>query len=262
MVSWLYLFACSSSPAAGSSLLDWQFPSDANPAVPTVASNASGVATATIEVGFLGAGWLPGLAGLGTQTGLWDLGVQNPDDLGQDTRGRILLSIPSPGGTAGIGYVDLNLRVVQFVDEFFYTGGLTFSLPGVTLGSQMVVEPVPGQVGGAWVEDAFHWRLVPSPERVSLTITGAVGGTVLDRIRVDVVSGVSEVPRLVIMSVEKHSQVLSLSWAGGFPPYQIYGAASPLTNATWQEIGLPVSGTNAEIPLDGPVKFVRVRGSN
>ena len=58
-----------------------------------------------------------------------------------------------------------------------------------------MVEQVLGPLGGAWVEDAFYWRLAPSPAQVSLTITGAVGGTVLSRIRVDMAIEVAEISK-------------------------------------------------------------------
>jgi hypothetical protein len=257
-VAWMCLWACGSSRAAESSYQDWQF-SDfgANPSVPTVATNAAGVATARIVVGSASAGWLGSLDGFGSETGLWDLGFQNPDG----TRGQVLLSIPNPGAAGGSSYTDLRLRVVQFVGGP-YTGELTFSIPGAIPGGRTLVEEVPGGLSGMWVEDEFRWRLAPGPEVVSLTITSAALTTVLSRVRVDTESTVSEAVNLVITSVVKSNQVLAISWAGGLPPYEIYVTSNLLSNGPWQQIGLPVSGTNAEIPLVGPVGFVRVRGSN
>jgi hypothetical protein len=256
-VLWLCLCACASSPAADTTSLDWQFPDNANPALPTVASNAPGAATAAISVGFGSAGWLADLEGFGTQTGIWDLGFQDPDDSQHDTRGRILLSFPSAPGARN-GAMDLGLRIVQFVDNSIYKGDLTFSVPPARIDPRVVVEQVPGPLGGAWVEDTFHWLLA----QVSLTITGAVGGTVLDRIRVDMVIEVAETSKPVITSVEKRGLVLVLSWAGGRPPFQLYAKSTLLFNSEWQAVGLPTSGTNAEILLDVPAKFVRVADSN
>jgi len=212
---------------------------------------------ATIVVGFSSLDWLPDLSGLGNQTGLWDLGFQNPDDLAQ--RGRVLLNVPNPASAGGSPYTDLELRVVQFVDGFFYTGGLTFSIPGATFSGRTVVEPLPPP-GGNWVEDRFHWRLSPSPAQVSLSITGAVSGTVLDRIRLDTAGQV--IPKLVITSVQKSSQGLAISWSGGLPPYQVYVASNLLNNELWQPVGQPVSATNTDVPLSGPIGFVKVGGSN
>jgi len=254
------LCACFSTQAAESSYQDWQFTNRFNPAVPTEATNTSGVATAAVVVGFAGAGWQQDLPGFGEQTGLWDLGLQNQSDLGNDTRGRVLLSIPNPVAAGGNSYTDLGLRVVQFfVGSGFYDGDLTFSIPGAAFLGRTTIEALPGT--GSWVEDAFRWRLEPSPQQVSLSITGSVYGTFLDRIIVETVS-VPAPLKLMITSVAKSNQNLAISWVGGLPPYQIYVASNLLGGGLWQPVGLPVPGTNAEIPLAGPAGFVRVRGSN
>jgi hypothetical protein len=254
------LCACFSLRGAdATSYQDWQFTNSANPASPTVATNSSGMASATMVVLYAGLGWQADLPGLGTQTGLWDLGLQNPDDLAHDTRGRVTLSIPVP--TNGSSYSDLNLRVVQFVDGFFYTGELTFSIPGVTNVGRTVVE-VPGGLPGSWVEDEFRWRLAPSPEQVSLSITGAIRGTILDRIRVDTTSPQVTLPELTIISAQKQGQILTINWIGGLPPYQVYATSNLLNPAAWRPIGPAVSATSADIPIEGTVGFVKVGGSN
>jgi len=258
-VWWLCLCAGVSSRAAAT-YQDWQFTSDANPALPTVATNAAGVATATIVLGYGSIGWQPSLAGFGTQTGLWDLGFQNPDDPAHDTRGRVLLNIPNPVPASGNSYTDLELRVVQFVGAF-YAGDLTFSIPGAVFAGRTVVESLPPP-GGNWVEDQFQWRLAPSPAPVSLIITGAMGGTLLDRIRADTVAPGVQAPPLAFNSVTQRGQALAISWTGGLPPYQVYVTSNLLSNGPWLPVGPPVSGTNAEIPLNPPTGFVRVRGSN
>jgi hypothetical protein len=182
-VSWLCLCAGVSS-RADTSYQDWQFTNNANPALPTVFTNTAGVATSTIVLGYGSIGWQPSLSGFGTQTGLWDLGFQNSDDPAHDTRGQVWLDIPNPVPASGNSHTALELRVVQFVDGFFYTGDLTFSIPGAVFSGRTVVESLTG-LPGKWVEDQYQWRLAPSPAPVSLTITGAVGGTLLDRIRAD-----------------------------------------------------------------------------
>ena len=254
------LFACFSLRGADATgYQDWQFTNSNNPAAPTVATNSSGVGSATVVVGYLAEGWLADLTGLGTQTGLWDLGFQNRDDLSHDTRGRVTLSIPIL--TNSSSYTDLGLRVVEFVDGFLYTGELTFSIPGVTKVGRTIVEVLPPP-GGNWVEDEFRWRLTPSPGQVSLSITGAVGGTVLDRIRVDTTSPGGTLPSLTITSVQKQGQVLTINWTGGLPPYQVYATSNILNAATWRPIGVAVSATSADIPIEGTLGFVKVSGSN
>ena len=215
---------------------------------------------ATILAGYGSVGWQPGLAGFGTQTGLWDLGFQNLDDPSHDTRGRVLLTIPNPLPLSGNSYTDLDLRVVRYFDAL-YSGDLTFSIPGAVYAGRTVVESLPPP-GGKWVEDRFQWRLTPSPAPVSLTITGAAGGTLLDRIIADTVAPQAQVPPLVISSVTRRGEVLAITWSGGIPPYQLYVATNLLGNAAWLPLGQLVTGTNAEIPLNPPTGFVRVRGSN
>jgi hypothetical protein len=249
-----------SRAADATSFQDWQFTNADNPALPTVATNAGGVATATIVVGYVGVGWLADLSGFGTQTGLWDIGLQNTSDLTNDTRGRVLLDIPNPVPASGGIYTDFELRVVQFVDGFIYTGDLTFSYTGAVFSGRTVVESLPAP-GGNWVEDQFQWHLVPSSAPVSLTITGAVGGTLLDRIRADTVTPPAP-PPLVINSVVQSNQVLAVTWTGGLPPYQVYVTSNLLSRGSWLPVGPPVSGTNAEVPLDPPAGFVRVLGSS
>jgi hypothetical protein len=70
------------------------------------------------------------------------------------------------------------------------------------------------------------------------------------------------VPKLTILSVQKQGQILTINWTGGLPPYQVYATSNLLNTAAWQPIGPVVSGTSADITLDGPVGFVRVGGSN
>jgi hypothetical protein len=240
---------------------DWQFATDANPSVPTAATSVSELDSVTVEVGYLGSGWLASLGGFGTQTGLWDLGFQNPDDSVNDTRGWVLLNAALPISAGNNSSTDLGIRITQFVDGVLYKGDLTFSIPGVVHSGRSIVEALPGPLGGNWVEDEFHLSLAPSPEQISLTITGAVGGTLLDRIRVDATS-TADLPQLLITSVAQDGQNLTVSWTGGLPPYQIYVASNLVDSVIWQPLGTPVSGTSASIPVDGPLGFIRIAGSN
>jgi len=243
---------------------DWDFTDAGNPAAPTVSSNASGIASAQIGVGYAGLGWQANLTGFGNQNGIWDLGLQNPDDLASDTRGWMLLSIPNPAFAGSTNYTDLVLRAVQFVvDGFIYPGDLTFSLPLGQYVGRTIVESLPGPLGGNWVEDEYRWRVAPSAEQLSLSITGAANGTLIGRIRVDTVGPSTIMPEtLVINSIEKRSQVLALGWSGGRPPYGIYMTSNLLSIASWQQVGPLISGTNAEVPLVGTVGFIRVRGAD
>jgi hypothetical protein len=256
-VSCFCVFGCFLARAAdSSSYQDWQFNTDANPAQPTLATNSAGEASASIVVGFGAVGWLPELAGFGHQTGIWDLGFQNPED---QSRGQVIMSIPNPAGVEEKDFTDMALRVVYFVDGTIYKTNLTFSPPGATFVSRAVIEALPPPLGGNWVEDLFRWHLTPSPTNISLVITGAAGGTVLDRIRVETAG--PPVPPLVITSVQKSTQGLALGWTGGLPPYQIYGSTN-LDAGSWEAIGSSLSVTNVDVPLSGPTWFLRVAGGD
>jgi len=259
-IVWMVVLARCSASAVEASDQTWQFRTFANPAVPTVASNAAGVATATIVTGFNSAGWLYRLDGFGSQVGLWDLGHQKLNEPETDTRGRVLLSVPTPAPVGSNTYTDVALRILQYVDGFF-TGELALSPPGMLFTGRVVVEDVPP--GGMWVEDDFHGRLSPSPSVVSLTITGArFPNTLVSEIRVDTVGPVSLPDRLAITSVQRIGQVLVITWSGGRPPYQVYAATNLFGEASWQAVGPATSGTSTEIPLLDPVGFIKVRGSD
>ena len=94
-----------------------------------------------------------------------------------------------------------------------------------------------------------------------LSVTGAANGTILDRIRVEVVHRVSDVQPIMITSVEKRNEKLVLGWSGGAPPYQLY-ASTNLAAGSWEAVGAPVAGNNAEIALTREQEFIRVKGSN
>jgi hypothetical protein len=238
---------------------DWQFESNANPAVPTVATNSAGDATATIVVGFLGTGWQYFVAGLPPETGVWDLGFQDRYNLTNDTRGQVSLSIPNPIPPGGGSYTDLKVRLIQYVDGGIYTGDLEFSIPGGVLTGHTVVAPSPPF--GNWVEYYYEWHLEPSPAEVFLTLTGAAYGTILDEIEADTDTPPAPHP-LVIDSVVQSNQVLTITWEGGLAPYQVYITTNVADSESWVPLGPPVSDTTAQIPMTAPIGFVRVRGSN
>lgn len=246
--------------AADTSYQEWQFQTSANPAQPTVATNTLGSATATIVLGNASAGWLGSLDGLGSETGMWDLGAQDLSRPEQDTRGRVILNIPTAAPTSSRSYTDVGVRIVQFVDGLFYSGDLTMSLTELAFVRRVVLETLPG-FGGRWVEDEFQGRLSPGPHGISLSITGAAFGTIVSRVILETLGPVNLPEDLVITSAEARGETLTVTWAGGVPPYQVFVTTNIASNGPWQAVGLPVFSTGAEIPMVDSAGFIRVRGS-
>lgn len=245
--------------AAETSSADWQFGSGVNPSPPTQQTNIAGAVSADIGLGYLASGWLANLDGFGTQTGLWDLGFQNSETPLESTVGKVFVEMPNSTVTDS-DHTDLTLRVVQFVDNLIYWGGLTFSIPGAQFVGRTTVEKVTGGLPGYWYEDEFRWRLAPGPEQISLVITGA-NGTLLDRLRIDASNPSPAVPDILITLFERQGPSLLLEWTGGKSPYEVLGSTNLTDQAGWSRIGLPIYESHAQIPLDGTVGYVRVRGS-
>jgi len=259
IVSWLCLCAGFSS-RADASYQDWQFTNSSNPTPPTVFTNTAGVAAATIVLGYGSIGWQPNLEGFGIQTGLWDLGFQNTDEPTQDTRGKVVLNIPNPLPASGNSYTDLGLRVVQFVDGLFYTGDLAFSIPGSVFVGRKVIESLTNGLPGKWVEDQFRWRLAPSPATVSLTITGAVNGTLLDRIKVDTSAPGTQVPVTIFSGITPDAKLYDGTTTAtissnavvlaGVPPADA-GLVSLSTNGYLATFASASTGPSNEVSVSG-----------
>jgi hypothetical protein len=262
LMSILLVLTALHSTAAEASFQEWRFENATNPATAANVTNSAGVATALVSVGFLGEGWMGELPGMGSQTGIYDLGMQNPDQPATDTRGQVLLTVPNPRPADGSGkaITDLELRLVQFVDGVIYKGDLSFSPTNQSYLGRQVIEQLPPPFPGSWVEDKYSWKLTPGPEQISLTITGAPGGTLLDRITVLSSTTVVEVPPLLIISAVRQEDSVVVTWAGGTPPYQIYAGADLSSPGTWQPIGEPTTNTNAVVPIVDPLLFLRVSG--
>lgn len=258
-VGWLCLSVWVSVQAASSTYQQWDFGSAGNPASPTVASNTAGTATAAISTGFLGAGWVNNWPGYGTEQGYWDLGGQDSSNKTNDTRGRITLNVPVPAAVSGDSYTDVSLRVLQYVDGMIYTGDLTVVPLGLIFVGRTEVSS--GGVLGKWVEDEFRGRVSPSPETISMTVTGSAFGTVVSGVRVDTVGPVSLPGSVVITSLRRLGENVSFTWSGGVPPYQVDATTNLLDGTTWQTVLPSTMENSAQIQMVDPVGFIRVRGS-
>jgi hypothetical protein len=155
----------------GTTYQEWQFGSKANPAAPDVINNSYGSAIASITVGAFGEGWMDN-PGLGTQTGMWDLG----------SSGQIVLNIDNRRISAGFG--DISIQVT-------YYGGLfvapTVAVPGAQFISSQTVLVESDGVLGAWYLGQSIWHIEPNPFSEQIIVTSDSFGGMVDQIVVDTI---------------------------------------------------------------------------
>ena len=153
----------------GTTYQEWQFGSNATPAVPDVINNIYGGASASVTVGEFGEGWLAN-PGLGTQTGIWDLG---------GTGGQIVLDIdnrPSP-----LPYKEIWLQVTYYKA---ISDAPIVEVPGAQLiSSQNTL--IEHDVIGDWYLGQSVWRIEPNPSHEQIFLTSYLWGSVIDQIVVD-----------------------------------------------------------------------------
>jgi hypothetical protein len=158
---------------AGTTYQSWSFSTDANPVSPELLANPYGQPVASIEVGYLGSGWIDQLEGLGTQTGYWDIGGEG---------GRIVIvmdPLPRP-----LAYQDIWVQATYFTD---ITQPPIVNVEGATriAGQRLLVESLGGS--GAWYLEQSLWRIDPPRrhgEPVVLT-SEPMWGAIIDQIVVD-----------------------------------------------------------------------------
>lgn len=155
----------------GTTYEQWWFGSDVNPAVPEFIDNDYGSAIALIIVGEYGSGWLDN-PGLGTQTGMWDIG-------GSD--GQIVLDIDNQ--PLALDYKQIWLQVTYYQS---IGGAPIVDVPGAQLvSSQTVLIEEDMMPGMGWYLDQSIWRIEPNPSYEQIILTGNPGGSVIDQIVVD-----------------------------------------------------------------------------
>lgn len=111
----------------------------------------------------------------------------------------------------------------------------------------------------SWVDspnENFGWMLKSVGEDVlqSAKRLGSRESSSAAALTIEYSVGVSE---LVITSVELRDGQLFLQWNGGVPPYQLQ-ARGPIGETAWENVGEPVTGTEAQTPADGEFGFIRV----
>lgn len=159
----------------GSTYQKWTFDTADNPVAPSSVSNPYGDPTASVTVGDLGSGWQPEIPGMGTQTGLWDLG-----SLGT-------ISIDLPNRPLGLEFKEMWISVVCFEDmtaaptvEVLCGGVISF------LGEETyLVEEDP--ISGQWNAHLSKWRIEPNPNSEQVIITSDLFGSVIDQVEIDTI---------------------------------------------------------------------------
>jgi hypothetical protein len=172
-----------------STLQEWTFNTDANPAVPDRVDNLFGAPTATITVGAFGSGWQEQLPGLGTQTGYWDIG---------DAVEGAQIAFEIPNSPDARLYKEIWVQVTSWVD---LNQAPIVNVPGAMfLGSeQVVVEPVP--TGGNWVMELTKWRIEPNPSQEQIILAAVpMFGAVVDQVVVDTICTPEPASLLILLA--------------------------------------------------------------
>ena len=155
----------------GTTMQVWEFDCDQSPAFPNLIDNDYGTASACITVGEFGTGWLDN-PGLGTQTGVWDIG-------GCD--GQIVLDIDNR--PLALDHKEINLQIAYYQA---IGGAPTVEIPGAELVScqtQLIEQDL--MPGMGWYVFQSTWTISPNPDHEQIIITGDVNGSVIDQIVVD-----------------------------------------------------------------------------
>ena len=66
-------------------------------------------------------------------------------------------------------------------------------------------------------------------------------------------------PPLKIRSITRNANNITLTWAGGHPPYQLQ-ASSDLNSGSWSDVGTPTAAFSATVAIEGTARYFRVTG--
>ena len=161
-------------------LQDWQFESDANPASPTTSNNSFGNPQAT----FVGAeDWYERLIGFEitkSRTGLWSL----------FPGGKAVLSVPNKADCTEGCTAYVTVQVTYYRDNVLYNSDVSVSLAGATklIESKTCLETNSGigNIGEQWVLHKTVWRVNNYGNQFGIEVIAGPSGTVLDETIVDV----------------------------------------------------------------------------
>jgi len=162
----------------GTTLEEWQFNTNANPALPDIVGNQYGQPTAVIQTGVSSQGWIGSIPEVyGNQQGIWDLGGAG---------GSITLDIPNRPLSSE--FKEIWVTLTYFADVS--AAAPTVSIPGASLyGEQFDPIPIEGlPTGGEWITEVSIWRMYPNPDSEQIIITSdPEGGSLVTGVTVDTI---------------------------------------------------------------------------
>ena len=180
IVVWLFCAACALATDLnppewrgweGTTYQHWCFDDADNPASPEIIDNDYGQASAAITVGLMGEGWMDN-PGLGTQTGIWDLGGAG---------GQIVLDIdnrPLP-----LEYKEISIQVTYYQGISVIP---TVEVPGAQFVSSNIDLVEEDMMFWGWYLERSIWRIYPNPDHEQIIITSDPSyGSLIDQVVVD-----------------------------------------------------------------------------
>lgn len=154
----------------GTTFADWSFSEESTYTLPEQIANPYGTATASVTIGYLGEGWLASLPGVGTQTGLLDLGGAG---------GSLVLDIDNR--KEPLPYKEIWVQVTYLLEP---SQQPTVDIAGATLLDEQWVVIEPG-VLGEWYLYFSKWRIEPNPPHEQIVLTSdPMWGSILDQVAV------------------------------------------------------------------------------
>lgn len=172
------LFAPTWRGGPASTLQDWAFDTDANPADPTAYMNPYGKACMSIDFSEpFGTGWWEGSDWemvYGSKRGWWDIGD-----------GSMTVLIPNSPNLGPDTYKDIRIQITYW-EDISQAPTIGISPFAEQIGSTQITLVEAGPMGGGWYSMLTDWRLVPNPSCETITINGdPMWGTMIDAVVID-----------------------------------------------------------------------------